>query len=163
MAQHLVKCYYCNQTFDASNEEYVKPVKNRYAHKECAKKEELKKAIISQIHTKMQGLLGDNYNRTKIDRSIKSMVKDGKTEVGILRTLEYWYDIKGNSAEKANGGISIVDWVYGDAMNYYDKQKKYQQQLGNVNLKDYIDETKVIKVHPKPIRRPVGVKLFKLE
>lgn len=109
MAQHLVKCYYCNQTFDANIEEFVKPVKNRYAHKECAVKEELKKGIITQIHNKMQEILGDTYNRTKIDRSIKTMIKDGKTEVGILRTLEYWYDIKGSSAEKANGGISIVD------------------------------------------------------
>lgn len=47
-------------------------------------------------------------------------------------------------------------------MNYYDRQQKYKQ-LGNLNLKNYIDEEKIIKVHPKPIRRPIGVKLFKLE
>ena len=89
MAKHIVKCYYCGKEFDANTESYVKPTERRYAHKACAEKEELKKGIIVQIHTKMRGLLGDNYNRTKIDRSIKAMVKDGKTEVGILRTLEY--------------------------------------------------------------------------
>ena len=163
MAQHCVICSICNKRFDANVEEYVKTSARRYAHKECAVKDEFKKGIIIQIHNKMQGLLKENYNRTKIDRSIKTMLKDGKTEIGILRTLEYWYDIKGNTPEKANGGISIVDWVYGDAMNYYDRQKRYKEQSANSSIKDYIDETKIIKVHPKPIKKPVGVKLFHLE
>ena len=162
MAKHWVTCRICGIRFDDNEEESVKLGDRRYAHKKCAEQAELKQGIINQIHTKMQGILGENYNRTKIERSIKTMLKDGKTENGILRTLEYWYDIKGNTAEKANGGISIVDWVYGDAMNYYDRQNKYRQ-LGNLNLKNYIDEEKIIKVHPKPVRRPIGVKLFKLE
>lgn len=160
MAQHIVKCYYCNQSFDANIEEYTKPTKNRYAHKKCAEQAELKKGIILQIHNKMQGLLGDEYNRTKIDRSIKSMVKDGKTEHGILRTLEYWYDIRGNSAEKANGGISIVDWVYGDAMNYYERQKKYQEQA-LTNEVVPVKEERILRIKPTPIRKP-KIKLFKM-
>lgn len=89
MAQHLVVCSICNIRFDANEEEYVKTSARRYAHKKCAEQAELKKGIVNQIHTKMQGLLGSNYNRAKIDRSIKAMVRDGKTENGILRTLEY--------------------------------------------------------------------------
>jgi len=153
-----VKCLYCGERF--SKEQGRKVNGNRYAHFECIEKEELKKGIIVQIHNKMQNLLGDNYNRTKIDRSIKSMVKDGKTEIGILRTLEYWYDIRGNSAEKANGGISIVDWVYGDAMNYYDRQKKYQEQA-KTNEVVSIKEEKILKIRPTPIRKP-KIKLFKM-
>lgn len=161
MAQHMVKCYYCNQLFDANAEEYTKPTKNRYAHKKCAEQAELKKGIVLQIHNKMQGLLGDKYNRTKIDRSIKSMIKDGKTEHGILRTLEYWYDVRGMSAEKANGGISIVDWVYGDAMNYYERQQRYKEQALNNEVPVDI-ETKTLKIKPTPIRKPKGIKLFKM-
>ena len=90
MAKHIVKCTICNQQFDANEEPYVKTYNNRrYAHAECAKKEELKKGIVAQIHTKMQEKLGASYNKTKIDRSIKNMIKNGKTEIGILQTLEY--------------------------------------------------------------------------
>lgn len=154
-----VKCLYCGERFP--REQGKKVNGNRYAHFECIKKEELKKGIVAQIHTKMQGLLGDKYNRTKIDRSIKSMVKDGKTEAGILRTLEYWYDVRGMSAEKANGGISIVDWVYGDAMNYYERQQRYKEQALTNEVRSDI-ETKTLKIKPTPIRKPKGIKLFKM-
>jgi hypothetical protein len=38
---------------------------------------------------------------------------------GILKALTYFYEVKGNSTEKANGGIGIVPYVYQDAYNYY--------------------------------------------
>lgn len=157
-----VKCLYCGQEFYRSECEWVKPRGNRYAHKECAVKEEAKQGIVLQIHEKMRETLGQNYNKAKIDKQIKSLLKEGKSEIGILRTLEYWYDIKGSSAEQANGGIGIVSYVYGEAMNYYDRQKKYKQMRETINLEDYIDDTRTFKVKPKPIRKPVGVKLFEL-
>lgn len=89
MAKHMVKCLYCGKNFDANAEEFVKPRANRYAHKECAEKEELRQGIIKQIHDKMKHILGVNYNGQKIDKQIKRFVSEGKTENGILRTLEY--------------------------------------------------------------------------
>lgn len=164
MAKEIpVKCLYCGQEFYRSEVEWVKPRANRYAHKECAKKEETKQGVVLQIHAKMKNILGTNYNKMKIDKQIKSLLKEGKTEIGILRTLEYWYDIKESSAAQANGGIGIVSYVYGEAMNYYDRQKKYKEMRENIDIDSYIDDTKVLRVSPKPIRRPVGVKLFDLE
>ena len=32
-----------------------------------------------------------------------------------------------------------------------------------IDIDSFIDDTKVLKVSPKPIRKPVGVKLFDLE
>lgn len=115
-----------------------------------------------QIHEKMKQVLQTSYNKAKIDKQIKQLLKEGKTTVGILRTIEYWYDIKKSSAEQANGGIGIVSYVYGEAMNYYDRQKRYQDMRNTVNIEDFIDDTKTIKIRPKPIRKPVGVKLFEL-
>ena len=34
---------------------------------------------------------------------------------GILRTLIYFYDIRGNTIEASNGGIGIVPYVYEEA------------------------------------------------
>ncbi len=84
-----VKCLYCGQEFYKSQCEWVKPRGNRYAHKECAEKEEIKKGIVLQIHNKMHKILGATYNKAKIDKQIKSLLKEGKTEVGILQTIEY--------------------------------------------------------------------------
>jgi hypothetical protein len=44
------------------------------------------------------------------------------TYSGIKRTLEYFYEVKKNSIEKANGGIGIVPWVYEEAKRYYYNQ-----------------------------------------
>lgn len=162
MAKHLVICSICNIQFDTNEEEYVKTSARRYAHKKCAELQEQKQGIILRIHNKMKGILGETYNKTKIDRSIKTMVKEGKTEIGILNTLEYWYDIKGHGPEKANGGIGIVEWVYGDAMNYYEKQKRYNEIRETTRIEDYIDDEKTYYIRPKPIKKPIGVKLFNL-
>lgn len=164
MAKEIpVKCLYCGQEFYRSQTEWVKPRGNRYAHKECAMKEEVKQGVILQVHDKMKNILGVNYNKTKIDKQIKSLLKEGKTEIGILRTLEYWYDIKQSSAAQANGGIGIVPYVYGEAMNYFDRQKRYKEMQQTIDIDSFIDDTKVLRVSPKPIRKPVGVKLFDLE
>jgi hypothetical protein len=40
MAKHMVKCFYCGETFDASKEPFIMARANRYAHAECAKKHE---------------------------------------------------------------------------------------------------------------------------
>ena len=37
----------------------------------------------------------------------------------MLKTLIWWFDIKGNSIEKANGGIGIIPYVYQQACDYY--------------------------------------------
>lgn len=159
MAQHIVKCLYCGKTFDKREVEWVKPNGNRYAHKECAQKEELKKGIVLQIHEKMKSVLGAKYNKTKIDRQIKELTNQGKTVNGILQTLNYWYDVKGDDGSNAKGGIGIVEWIYGEALEYYERQKKYRQ-LGKIE--DYIDDEVTYKIKPKPITKPVGVKLFNL-
>ena len=164
MAKEIpVKCLYCGQEFYRSQTEWVKPRGNRYAHKECAMKEEVKQGVILQVHDKMKNILGVNYNKTKIDKQIKSLLKEGKTEIGILRTLEYWYDIKQSSPAQANGGIGIVPYVYGEAMNYFDRQKRYKEMQQTIDIDSYIDDTKILKVSPKPIKKPIGVKLFNLE
>ena len=38
---------------------------------------------------------------------------------GICKTLRWWFELKGNSVEKANGGIGIVPYVYDQACDYY--------------------------------------------
>ena len=69
------------------------------------------------------------------------------TYSGIKRTLEYFYKIKKNPIEKANGGIGIVPWVYEEAKRYYYNQwllsqknaekNKRTNNMGKINVNCY--------------------------
>ena len=78
MSETQVKCYYCGQSFFKSKEDYEKPTGNRYAHKICC-----------AIHTKMQSVLGNSYNKKKITNQIKENVEQGRTPEEILKVLNY--------------------------------------------------------------------------
>ena len=129
MAAHKVKCYYCNQIFDANKEPFVKPKANRYAHQKCHENAQSNKtqeekdyeALVEYI----KHLLGPNPNPRvwKQLREYKEM-KDSRgnplySYSGIHKTLYWFYELKHNDIDKANGGIGIVPYVYEDASKYY--------------------------------------------
>ena len=157
-----VTCPYCKEKFYREEIDFVE-VGRRYAHRECYNKKVKKEQCVAQIHEKMRVLLGPNYSKTKISRQIKELLMEGKTEQGIYNTLCYWYDIKKSDPSKANGGIGIVSFVYGQAMDYYFKLEENTRRNAGVNLASYAQPEKVqYKIAPTPIRKPVKVKLFEL-
>jgi hypothetical protein len=123
MAKHLVKCLYCGVTFDADKEPFAKPKGNRYAHQSCydkhmasmSQEERDYEELIDYIKT----LLGDDIN-PRVWKQLKEYKESYKYSYsGILKTLKWWYELKGNSVEKANGAIGIVPYVYQQACQYY--------------------------------------------
>ena len=123
MAKHLVKCLYCGVTFDADKEPFAKPKGNRYAHQSCydkhmasmSQEERDYEELIDYIKT----LLGDDIN-PRVWKQLKEYKESYKYSYsGILKTLKWWYELKGNSVEKANGAIGIVPYVYQQAWQYY--------------------------------------------
>lgn len=165
MAKHLVKCFYCGQTFDANTEPFAKPRANRYAHAACHDKAESNKtqeerdyeALVEYI----KALFGNPNPR--VWKQLKEYKDEyGYSYSGILKTLIWWYDIRHNDIEKANGGIGIVPYVYNDACDYY--YALYLAQIANedkdiehlqMRVREFTIET------PQPQRRPP--RLFKFE
>lgn len=123
MARAMVKCFYCGQTFDRNTEAFAKPKANRYAHKSCHEQAQSNKtqeerdyeALVEYI----KHLLGPAPN-PRVWKQLKEY-RDiyGYTYSGIHKTLIWWYELKHNDIEKANGGIGIVPYVYNDASQYY--------------------------------------------
>ena len=77
----------------------------------------------------------------------------------MLKTLIWFYEIKGNSVNKAQGGIGIIPFVYNDARNYF--YSLYLAQIANENISTYKHERKckVIEIEsPEVYVRPI--KLF---
>lgn len=143
-----VKCPWCEEWFKTNEVEYNYDTKlKRYFHSHCYKKyerelehkEELKEYILNMFDYKGLG------------PKINSQIKKYRTEMnftyeGILKSLKYFYDVKGNSTEKANGGIGIVPYVYQEANNYYDKK-----ELRNKSIENRINQFKITEENKKKI------------
>lgn len=81
------------------------------------------------------------------------------TYSGIRRTLEYFYEVKHNSIEKANGGIGIVPWVYEEAKQYYYNQWLLSQKNAEKNIQAYVPKVREITIQP-PKREPKKRQIF---
>lgn len=122
---HVVKCPYCGKTFDRDKyKDFIQISARRYAHIECNEQH------LEQISQEERDLIAlENYIKSllgleSINARIRKQINEYKNNqnysyTGILKALTYFYEIKGNSIEKANGGIGIVPYIYNDAYNYY--------------------------------------------
>jgi len=155
---HLVKCKYCGETFDRDKEPTIQVSARRYAHKKCAEEHENNKTQeekdIEALERYIMKLFDEPYVNARIKKQIKEFQADyNYTYSGILKTLVYWYDIKGNSTDKANGGIGIVPYVYEQAYNYF--YNLYLAQLSNEDkdIEQYKPKEKVIVIPPPFVQR----------
>lgn len=126
-----VKCPYCAIYFSRLKEEYVHE-KNRYWHKACKEAEEKALAAEQELLNYIQKLLKKKID-AKINQQIGKYIEEYKyTPQGILYALYYFFEIKGNSIAKANGGIGIVPFVYEEAKQYYLEKKKVKNTVENI-------------------------------
>lgn len=156
---HMVKCTVCGKRFNRDKIQAVKTSAARYAHYTCFPEgelvplEEVDKELV-ELEEYIQKLLGEDYNRARVNKQIKDFKENyDYSYSGMLKTLIWFYDIKGNSKEKANGGIGIIPFVYQDALNYY--YSLYLAQIANeqvVVFKPVIREIEI--TSPKVEKRP---------
>lgn len=118
----LVKCKYCGKSLDRDTEEYVQ-IKNRYAHKYCADHpvETLVQDDRARIMDFIQNKFGVEADYSKTQRLLNKYISEGMTASGVLKTLQYYYDITGHSTVDSMGSIGIVPYVYKEAKEYYQK------------------------------------------
>lgn len=162
---HIVKCAICQKTFDRDKIQAVKHGARRYSHYDCeptgekvplVKKDEDLQKLLEYINTLFKG----QQNQAKVNQSIKKFHNEfGYSYSGIQKALYYFYEIKHNSIDKANGGISIVPFVYKDAYNYY--YDLFMAQQRNENKKPLIERVREIIIKPPKVEKPV--KLFDLD
>ena len=162
---HIVKCAICQKTFDRDKIQAVKHGARRYSHYECEptgekvpliKKDENLQKLLEYINILFKG----QQNQAKVNQSIKKFHNEfGYSYSGIQKALYYFYEIKHNSIDKANGGISIVPFVYKDAYNYY--YDLFMAQQRNENKKPFIERVREIIIKPPKVEK--SVKLFDLD
>jgi hypothetical protein len=120
-------------------------------------KEEQDKIALENYIMKM---FNTTYIDPRIRKQIKQYVEDYHyTYSGIHKSLTYFYEIKGNSIDKANGGIGIVPYIYQKAYQYYFSLWEAQQKNKDVVIEEYVPIVKEI-IIPPPQRKTKKRKLF---
>ena len=166
---HMVKCAVCGVSFDRDKIQAVKAGARRYAHHTCKPDGELVPLPVSQADPELEklieytmNLLGKDYNAARVKKQIKDFKEEyGYSYSGMLKSLVYFYEVKGNSKDKANGGIGIVPFIYNDAYNYYLNLFLANQQNINKDVKSYTSKVKEITIKAPIIE--FSKRLFKLE
>ncbi len=171
MAPHIVKCLYCGERFDALPQEqdivWMKPRSNRYAHVKCAKEKESSKTQeekdFEDLYNYVKTEQGANFNFVQFKKIIESWKKEySYTYSGILKSLLYFYEVKGNSKEKfRSGSIGIVPFCYTQAYNYYyELYMASQRAAGSSNYNNNIST--IINID-SPIPKVAPPKLFNMD
>lgn len=164
---HWVTCVYCKERFDRDKEPTTQISARRYAHKECAEKNQKEKTKeekdLEDLESYIMKLFNEPYVNARIRKQIKEYRKEyDYTYSGMLKTLIWFYEIKGNSIDKANGGIGIIPYVYKNACDYY--YSLYIAKLSNEskNIEDYKPKVKEIEI-VSPAVKIKRHKLFNLD
>ena len=155
---HNVICPKCGIKFDRDKIQAVKISARRYGHATCYPDNKnfvecpnLESNDLIQLNEYIYSLFGENTNWALVKQQIKKYQEQGYSLTGIKKALVYFYDVKHNSKDKANGGIGIVPFIYQDAFNYY--YSLWQAQS--------INQTKHISALPKV--KEVTIKLPAVE
>lgn len=166
---HYVICSICKQRFDRDKIQAVKTGARRYAHHRCKPDGELVPLLEQEIDEDLialedyiKKLLKEDFVNARVRKQIKDFQQQyGYSYSGMLKSLVYFYEVKGNSTEKANGGIGIVPFVYKDAYNYYYDLFLAKQQNKEKDIKTITHKTKEITIKLPTVNIPK--KLFDLD
>ena len=148
-----VICVVCKKPLHRVNDPCVLLSPGKYAHVECAEVEKNReKTDKERLDEYIKKLYKTEYVNPLIQRQIKQYIDDYNfTYSGILKALQYFYEIKGNPISKAHGGIGIVPYIYKDAYNYHYKLWLAQQHNAQNEVIQTYYEPKVKEITiPRP-------------
>ena len=114
---HFVICPYCGRHFDRDKEPFIKVSARRYAHSACAETHENNKSQEEKDKEALEKYIMKLFNEDYINVRVRKQIKEyqtnyGYTYGGMLKSLIWFYEIKGNSTEKANNGIGMKNACY---------------------------------------------------
>lgn len=155
---HPVKCYYCEQIFDRDRDPCVKLESNgRYAHKACADEGNEDLAALEKY---VKTLFDEDFVNAKVKKQIRDFKRIYKYSYsGMLKALKWWYEVKGNSIDKAYNGIGIVPFIYKEAYDYYYNLFLIQNMNKDITLEDTVRQVTI----PPPKLKEKQIKLFNID
>jgi len=152
------KCPVCKEWFKLE-EEGTFEKNGRFYHRACYEKSVTEaERDLASLENYIKQLFGIDVLTVKIKNQIQAYIKSGYKVRGIEKTLRYWFEIKKEPIEKANGGIAIVGYVYEDARNFYSNQEANKKAiLQNTDLQNQPKEI-YIKLPQRKCRPSIDIK-----
>ena len=166
---HYVICSICGKKFNRDVVQTVRTGARRYAHLECDPNntdliplEQKEDSDLIKLKNFINELYGKEANWALINKQIKTFtLENNYSYSGILKSLIYFYQIQGNSIDKANGSIGIVPFVYNAAYNYYYNLFITQSLNENKDITKITSKVKEVFINPPQITLPK--KFFNLD
>ena len=136
----IVTCSICKKQINKKTDQYKQLSNGKYAHLSCIELEEKReKTDAEKLDLYIMELFDWDYVHPRVKRQISDFIEEYNfTYSGIQKSLEYFYKVKGNSLDKANGGIGIVPYIYQDAYNYYYALWEAKQKNIGIKIRDYV-------------------------
>lgn len=151
---HYVQCAYCGVRFNRDKTvDWIQINSRRYAHIACHSKHLSEQSQddkdLAALEEYIKQLFSIDLIPAKVRHQIKVYHDDNKyTYSGMLKSLTYFYNVKGNSIEKANGGIGIIPYIYQEAHAYYLAIWQANQTNQARPIEQYKTEEQVIVIPP---------------
>ena len=167
---HLVICSKCGKQFDRDKIQAVKSGPRRYAHYECMpegekvplpppkeKKKDVEEENLIKLKEYINKLFDNSVNWPLVMKQIKTFKEENNyTYSGMLKSLIYFYEVKGNHVENSKG-IGIIPYAYKDAYNYYYSLFVAQSQNEKVDFKKITSKVREITIKPPCIKKKVRI------
>ena len=149
---HDVICLYCNMKFDRDKIPFVKINDRRYAHVECHEIAESKKPQEVKDYEALERYIKKLFDMPVLNANIRKQIKDYHetyhfTYTGMLKTLQWWCEIKHNVI--THGTIGIIPLVYKEAERYY--FDIYQAQEQAKKIKEFKNRVKEFEIYPPQV------------
>lgn len=145
----IVKCIYCKKDIDKNTMSYRLISPGKYAHTSCVEREEKReKTDEEKLNEYIMKLFKADFVPVRIQKQIKMFISEyNYTHSGILKTLKYFIEVKGNSITDYGDTIGIVPYVYRRAHDYYYAIWMAQEKNKYKQLDNFIDtQVKTIKI-----------------
>lgn len=145
-----VVCIYCKEPMHRVKDNAVLIATGKYAHPKCVEIEKTRELTDKEkLDRYIMELFKTDFVSPRIQQQINKFALDYNfSYTGMQKALTYFYEVKGNSIEKANGGIGIIPYIYKDAYNYYYSLWLARQKNENKVVETYIPEVKEIIIAP---------------
>ena len=162
---HLGICSKCGRQFDRDKVQAVKSGTRRYAHYECMPEGEkvplpqkdAENEDLAKLKDYINKLFGSSINWPLVTKQIKTFKEEnGYTYSGMLKSLVYFYEVKGNHIENSKG-IGIIPFAYKDAYNYYYSLFLAQSQNEKIDFKEITSKVREITIKPPKIKKQIRI------
>ena len=137
-----VTCRYCKKPFSKKeNPDYIESENGSCAHKVCYEAYQMRDKSDEEILNEyIMILFGTDFINPRIHKQINTYIETyGFTYSGILKTLKYFYEIRGNPIGIYEDTIAIVPYVYKEAYRYFYRIYEANEKNKNVIISNKED------------------------